>query len=232
MSQALHKTILLIFLTYCSHGNIQCWWFDIMPIKNIIQEDPSIQYQKCFDPVPFHFQEFPLSINPSSHPNQGYFDETFILSIPHGTVQSTNGFTIINNHFIDEMIWKKFMHNLQLVQQRHYQPQRIPGRVAVITQPAYSNYFHWLTEMLCRLALLEISGMEYDYLYTPLDRFYIKETLDLWGVPTEKILAPISHYTYVQADTLIVPSLVSNSSLQSVYSVSYTHLTLPTICSV
>ncbi|MCX5923340.1 MAG: glycosyltransferase family 61 protein [Candidatus Dependentiae bacterium] len=217
MSQKNYTKILLIFLTSFSHLKINCWWFDILPIKQIIQENPSIKYTKCFDPVDFNYAEFPLSLNQSWHPNKGRFDETFVITIPNGTLQSKNGFTVINNHFIDEMIWKKFMHNLQLVKQYNYKPQYFAKRVAVITQPAYGNYFHWLTEVLCRLALLEISGEPYDYIYTPQDRAYIKGSLDLWGIPQEKILTPSNDDTYLQAKEIIIPSLVSNSSLNSIY---------------
>jgi hypothetical protein len=217
MLQKNYAKILLIFLASLSHLKINSWWFDILPIKQIIQEDASIQYKKCFDPIDFNYAEFPLSLNQSWHPNQGRFDETFVITIPNGTLQSKNGFTVINNHFIDEMIWKKFMHNLQLVKQYNYKPQYFAKRVAVITQPAYANYFHWLTEVLCRLALLEISGEPYDYIYTPQDRAYIKGTLDLWEIPQEKILVPSNDGAYIQAKEVIIPSLVSNSSLNSVY---------------
>jgi len=213
----LQKKSLLTTLLLLTHAQSFSWWFDIKPIKEIVQEDPSIQYQKCFDPVAFNYTEFPLSTNPANHPNQGSFDETFIISIPNGTAQSKCGFAIINNCFISEMIWKKFMHNLRLVQHQKDLPQHIAGRVVVITQPAYHNYFHWLTEVLCRLALLDMTNTEYDYVYTPYDRDYIKGTLDLWGIPPQKILTPKNDSAYIQADTLIVPSLVSNAKPSSVY---------------
>ena len=212
-----HKTyakLLLTFLAFFYNTGLQSWWFDIMPIKDIIQENPSVQYKKCFDPVDFSYTEFPLSINPSWHPNQGRFDETFIITVPGGTLRSKNGCTVINNHIISEMIWKNFIQNLK---QYDDQPQRFSGRVAVIAQQAHFNYFHWLTEVLCRLALLEISDEPYDYIYTPQDRDYIKGTLGLWGIPQEKIITPLNDSSYIQADTIIIPSLVCNTILKSVY---------------
>lgn len=205
IKHTLFFAVTLLFTT-STYSN---FWFEIMPVKKLMQQNPSIQYQKCFDEVPFAYKPFPLSINPANHPSQGYFKETFILTIPNGTVQSY-GLILTNNKFIEELIWKGWTHNLAHVQKfQSNQITRVPGRVAVIGQAASGNYWHWLTEVLCRLALLELQGIEYDYLYVPYNSHFMQETLKLWGIDPKKIIVAQNNLC-IQADQLIVPSMVSN----------------------
>lgn len=201
-----------IFFLFCIITNAFLYtnfWFDIVPVQTLLKKNLQIQYQKCFDSVPFSYQPFPLSINPANHPNQGSFQETFILKIPNGQVQGY-GMVLIDNQFIQELIWKGWQHNLAQVQKfENDQMYYVPGRVAVIGQPAFTNYFHWMTETLCRLALLEMSGVEYDYLYVPCSNHFMIESLQLWGVDLNKVIVAQSDIC-LQAQELIVPSMVSN----------------------
>lgn len=200
--------ILFLTLLQTSPLLFSYFWFDIVPLQKLLEKNPQIQYHKCFDPVSFSYKPFPLSINPAMHPHQATFQETFILKIPNGQVQGY-GMVLVNDQYIQELIWKGWPHNLQLI--KKYNPDQIsyiPGRVAVIGQPAYTNYFHWITEILARLALLEMAGIEYDYLYVPNDRPFIMQTLMLWGIDMKKIIVAQCDIC-LQAQEIIVPSLVS-----------------------
>lgn len=188
--------------------------FTIISVKDLIQKYPTIGYQKCFGALPFNYQPFPLSINLNGHPCSGTFLESFVLTIPNGKVQSENGWTPIDHYYIKELVWKTQDWHLQFVKTiPKSKIQRVHGRVAVITQPCYFQYFHWITEILCRLALLELCNIEYDYLYVTHHALFMKETLELWGIPTEKIISPTSDTFCIQADQLIVPSIPSTSDL-------------------
>jgi hypothetical protein len=205
------KQNLFIFITIISSYLQANWWFEIVPLQKLLQENPMIQYRKCFRETAFSYKEFPLSFNQQTQPSHGFFQETFVLTIPNGKVQSY-GLVTINNQFIQELIWKNLEHNLVYLEKlNETKLVKIHGRIAVIGQSSYHNYFHWLTEVLCRLALLELAGIEYDYLYVPQNSSFMKETLSLWGINPEKIIAPYAN-TYIQADLLIVPSMVSNVS--------------------
>ncbi|OGB86046.1 hypothetical protein A3J41_01185 [candidate division TM6 bacterium RIFCSPHIGHO2_12_FULL_38_8] len=206
---------LILNLILLSTSTISPWWFDLLPVQELIKQNPAIQYQKCYDQFPFTYQSFPISINHAGHPSHGFFHETFILTIPNGTVQAY-GLVLANNKFIKELVWKGWEHNLAHVQKfANHQIMRIPGRVAVIGQAAAHNYWHWTSEILCRLALLELQGIEYDYLYVPYHLPYMKETLELWGIDPKKIIAARDNLC-IQADHIIVPSLVSNVSFGGV----------------
>ncbi|MBP6892494.1 glycosyltransferase family 61 protein [Candidatus Babeliales bacterium] len=200
---------------------INSWWFNLISVQDLITQNPTILYQKCFDKFTFNYQTFPLSINPEIHPNQGSFLETFILKIPNGTVQSY-GTVIVNNQFIQEFIWKGFVHNLNnITQLSDNQLIQVQGTIAVLNQTACQNYWHWVTETLASLALLELQNIEYDYLHIPQFSHFMEETLKLWGIKSEKIInADI--YPFCTADQLIIPSLVSNISIGSVWFACYT----------
>lgn len=199
-------------------------WFDIKPLNFILQNNANITYEKCFDRVYFNYKQLPFSINPAQQPNQGFLNPTFILKIPNGMVQGFGGTVLIDNHFIDEMVWRKLYDKcLDILEVGQENIKKISGRVAVISQPAYENYFHWTTEVLGRLALLEMFNIEYDYLYVPQDSKYMKETLHLWGIPEEKIIAPTSNEFVVQADEVILPSLVANTNHGFRHLVNYIH---------
>ncbi len=216
-------SIFIIFISLII--NLQAnFWFEIAPLQNLLQKYPDIEYIPCFSETCFEYNPFPLSINQANHPNIGSINQTFILKIPNGTVQSSWGEVLIdNNSYIQEMIWKNNWGILNnITQHNKSKVVHIPGRVAVITQFAFYNYFHWLTEILARLALLELQGIEYDWLYVPQDSKYMKTSLELWGINTSKILSPTKD-TIITADEIILPSLTANVSFGNALYSAYVH---------
>jgi len=220
--KAIKKIILFfIFNTFFLQAN---FWFKITPLKKILEQYPDITYIACSQEHFFEYEPFPLSINQANHPNIGSINPTYILKIPNGTVQSTWGEVLVNNDtYIQEMIWKNnwgILNNIKEYDSKNI--IHVSGKVAVITQFAFYNYFHWLTEVLARLALLEIQGIEYDWLYVPQDNKYMKTSLELWGIDTNKILSP-SKDTIITADEIILPSLVANVSFGNALNAAYVH---------
>ncbi len=201
-------TSLLFVITHTVYTN---YWFDIVSLQKFSQSHPEVEYIPCSDETYFEYTPFPLSINMSHHPNIGNFDKTYALKIPNAQIQSRYGFVTYKNQFIEEFIWKKISIHLRHLQQiPSDQVISIPGKVAVISQLAYFNYWHWISEVLCRLALLEMQNIEYDYLYVNQDSKFMRDTLELWGISKEKIIAPTSDDFAIKADEVILPSLVSN----------------------
>jgi hypothetical protein len=167
----------------------------------------------CTPSALFEFKPFPLSIDQSRQPFRGFLFPTFIVTIPNEIVQGMNGLVLIDNQCIDEMIWRDCPNTYLVAKPIHNQNiLRIQGKVAVITQPGYDNYFHWHTELLSRLALLDMQGVTYDYVYAPQRSKFMKDFLKMWGIPESKIIAPTSEDFAVQADEIILPSLVCNSN--------------------
>lgn len=199
---------LLIIVTHTISSN---YWFNVINLQKFLQKYPEVSCTPCFDELFFEYTEFPLSINPANHPNIGNFDKTYILQFPNAQIQSHYGFVTYQNQFIQEFMWKKMERHLQLIYKiPHDKIIPVPGKVAVISQLAYFNYWHWLSEVLCRLALIEMENIEYDYLYVNQDSKFMKETLELWGIPAHKIINPTTNEFCIKADEVILPSLVSN----------------------
>lgn len=180
----------------------------------LAKAEDNIKYTACKKQAPFNFEPFPLSVAEKFQPHQGSFNETFILTIKNGRVCTSAGWVIINNNLIQELIWKNKQLGLKHFQNTAFENvKKITGRVAVITQRGDTCYFHWITEVLGRLALLEMSGIEYDWLYVSTKKPFMKESLALWGVDLNKIIEPTDDTIYIEAEELIVPSLVSKVSV-------------------
>jgi hypothetical protein len=205
-------------------------WFQIESLQEILEQNLQIdsclqnpiQYKKLVDRFYFNAPEF--SIAPT-FPRAGYFDELFMLLIPDGRVQGRRGHILINNKMIEQFVWDQRYDLLlqDMSAQQQLRIQKVSGRVAVIAQFGYNNYFHFLNEILGRLALLEIHHIEYDWLYVPVEMPYIKELLQLWGVDPVKIISPQDDIFCLEADELIVPSLLSNTSAGHNHAGSFIH---------
>jgi tetratricopeptide (TPR) repeat protein/capsular polysaccharide biosynthesis protein len=87
--------------------------------------------------------------------------------------------------------------------------ESIDGTVALLSGLAGHVYYHWMFDILPRIASIERSGIDLDridwFVVNNLDRPFQKETLNFLGIPTAKILAS-DRFTHIQARELIVPS--------------------------
>ena len=173
----------------------------------------NITYQKCHDTEQLNFNPFPIEYQPDHQSANPTIAETFILTIPNGCAYGINGIIITENQVLTDLIWsynakhKAILGNLDLAILP--QPTKINGRVAVIAQAGSLCFYHWMAEVLGKLALLEMHNIEYDYLYVPQIKPYMKESLKIWGIDMRKIIQPSKKNEYIQADELIVPSHVN-----------------------
>lgn len=200
-------------------------WFKINPLQDILEKKQNILYTKVISKLDFDAPEFVIS---PKFPHKGYFEELFILSIPQGVVQGEMGYVFINNQLPDEMARGDRFECLQNIPKiKGDNIQKVSGRVAVIAQHGadkrYANYYHWVCEVLGRLAMLEIAGIEYDWLYVAMPKRFMKETLKLWNIDFSKIIEPTDDYFCIQADELIVPSMVINTSVGHVHAGNFQH---------
>ena len=209
--KALCCTIFLFSQSYTSD-----YWFKITPLENILYAHPEIQYISCMKKNTMSFKIPPFHGGENAHPTEITFDETFVLKVPNGKTYSHFGWFIIDNMFPEELIWKKMPWNLIFVDPiDNCNFKKISGRVAVLGQLAYFNYYHWIHDVLCKLALLELFNIEYDYLYVPANSKFMSETLQLWVIDEHKIIQPFDDTYAIQADELIIPSMVNNYDSKS-----------------
>ncbi len=185
--------------------------FKPIALQEVLSKHPEIGYQKCCDAMSFSFEPFPLSYRADGQPCQGVFEELFILDIPQGQVCCADGYVVVDDALIEELTWKDYTSGAYKFDkisfgELHYQS----GRVAVLAQRGCDCYYHWFGEVLGRLALLEMHNVAYDWLYVPCHKPYMKATLELWGIDMERVIDTTGKTHYVQAERLIVPSLVAN----------------------
>lgn len=185
--------------------------FKITPLQKVLEQHPEITYQKVYDETPFVIP--PFQICPSM-PHKGTFKELFILNIPNGIMKSYDGHIIIDNGFIQELVWGD--NNLCLIPHntQEINPSsiiQIPGKVAILSQIGSMNYCHWLLEILGRLAILEINNIEYDWICVSDNKPFIKKILELWGIDPSIVINPVDQNFTIQAENLIIPSLVTRT---------------------
>ncbi|EAW33937.1 tetratricopeptide repeat protein [Lyngbya sp. PCC 8106] len=100
--------------------------------------------------------------------------------------------------------------NHQVFQQQNLPPIKlVKGSVAVLSGLSGHIYFHWMVDVLPRIELLrksEIKLEEIDwFLVNSYQLPFQRETLNILGIPTEKILES-DRDCHLQAEQLIVPS--------------------------
>lgn len=208
MKKGLQKILIICTIIIQNHSINS---FKITPLKKILETHPEITYQKVYEPTPFEIP--PFQICPSM-PHKGIFKELFILDIPDGIMKSYDGHVMVDHGFIEELVWGDnnlclIPHNTQEIDPHTI--MQIPGKVAVLSQIGSLNYCHWLLEILGRLAILEINKIEYDWICVSDNKPFIKKLLELWGIDPTIIINPIDQNFTIQAEHLIVPSLVTRT---------------------
>ena len=87
-------------------------------------------------------------------------------------------------------------------------PELIHSRVALLSDRSANNYYHWMNDLLPRLAVLRESGVDLQ----SIDRFVVrslrkpfqKETLASFDIKGERLIRNLEQ-TYIQADELFIP---------------------------
>jgi len=91
--------------------------------------------------------------------------------------------------------------------------EKIEGSVAVLTGLSGNVYFHWMIDILPRIALLDQAGINPETLngiwINQVNQPFQEETLKILGISTEKIIASDNH-PHIQAEQLIVPSFAGH----------------------
>lgn len=207
------KKHITIFFLACSYMQIQAW--NIISVQELLQKRPDVTYTKCHDAQPFEYKPFPISRFPELQPNKGLLAETFIVKIPNGQVYSWRGIVKVDDDIIQDFFtqYHSLEYAKQIAQKISWQNhKKIKGKVVVLTTLYENVYFHWMYNVLGRLALLDLKNIAYDWIYVSSDKPFMKETLKLWGVDPAKIIEPFGDNVRIEADELIVPSLVGTTS--------------------
>jgi hypothetical protein len=82
-------------------------------------------------------------------------------------------------------------------------PTFVPGRVGVLAARGDVSYYHYLTDVLPRLALVEQHA---DMLYMPASLPHQQQLIELMGIAKERII-DADQVRHLKAETLVVPGL-------------------------
>tara|TARA_R100000027_G_scaffold61041_3_gene52145 strand:- start:9366 stop:10484 length:1119 start_codon:yes stop_codon:yes gene_type:complete len=145
--------------------------------------------------------------------------ECFVARVRNGRVLSDRGTVLTPDHKLlfdvsNQMSVRRDFSKVHLHQanRRNVFPpiQSIEGTVVVLAVAAGGNYFHWLTEALPRICLLEKSGLgslsDVDSFVINSGPPFIAESLEILGIETGRCIAA-DWNTHIEARELWVPSL-------------------------
>lgn len=190
--------------------------FNLLSVDNLLQIYPQIEYIKCFDKQTFAYDPFPISKFPKSQICRGELVESFIIKIPQGKVSKNNGVVLVDSkNIVLECLPDDSIETLK----KHVSKEsfntcyKVSGTVAVVSCYWSGCYFHWITEVVARILMLQEKNISYDWIYVPDYKPFMKETLELVGIDTKKILKPEGMYSHIQADMLVVPSYPANKHI-------------------
>lgn len=225
-----------IFFLYCSPINSILQSIKQVSATEFAQQNPKAQILQCTKNYSFNFQEYPLYQEhaPIRFPQKGVFQDTYIVSVPNGIVDlyedrywGVAGLVFINGYFIKECqiknispFWygKTDTINIDATQIQI----TIEGSVAICWHLFPQCYGHFILDVLCQLALLEIYDVKYDYLCIPYSHKFMQDLLDLWGIEEDKII-PYMNNIQITAENIILPTAVT----QTPQIIPFTNYTMP-----
>lgn len=138
-------------------------------------------------------------------------DEGFVAVVPEGRVWGEAGCVItpIGKILWDvSREWDASPDKHSIFQQATFPPvERTDESVAVLAKIGSSNYYHWMFDVLPRIHLLNLSGIEVDKYIVPHPlALFQYETLSILGVNRDRLIEVDSHF-HLQASRLVVPAL-------------------------
>ncbi len=208
-------------------------------IKEVTATEFALQNQgtqlvQCTKNHAFNFQAYPLYQEHTANrfPHKGVFQDTYIISAPNAVADlyedkywGVPGLVFINGYFIKECqiknispFWYGKTNTININSTQT--PLTIEGSVAICWHLFPQCYGHFILDVLCQLALLEIYGVEYDYLCIPYSHTFMQDLLNLWGIDENKVI-PYTANMKIFADTIILPTAVTQTP-QIVFFTNYT----------
>jgi capsular polysaccharide biosynthesis protein len=102
-----------------------------------------------------------------------------------------------------------------LLRPRLPKARRVRGRVLTLAASMGDNYYHWMTEIVPRIRLVEEELSRADHIVVQSALPFQRECLEAAGVPLDRVVPPVRRM-HLLADELVVPSLVPGVRRESV----------------
>jgi len=172
-----------------------------------------------YTPAPFAFKQEPEWFCKISG--------AYVLELENASIYSHHGIVLCDKQIYQDSLWAwsplyKSPHDIFPLPSIEY----CDKTVATIALEGWNNYYHWMTEILPRIHLLQQTNAKYDLLYiAPLNYHYQKDTLELLGVNLEKIIIA-EPKTHIQPKKLIFPSQTARSCVIPLWVIEFLQNTL------
>lgn len=156
----------------------------------------------------------PLTLDDNYHPTfletPIQFSETFVAIVPNSRiwVDFYTSAIITSDH---QLVTDVSIGNSALIATSDKLPPitNIEGTAACLAIRYSSNYFHWMFDLLPRIELLRLSGIDLNsinnFIINNYDYAFQKETLNSFGVNEDKIIYN-GDYSYIQVNQVLIPS--------------------------
>lgn len=206
----------IVFLSF--HSFVHSTMITQIALSKFIQKYPAIKHIQCTQKMHVEMNRFPLfsTTEEKYFPSKVNFLPISIIEVPKGLAYfDVNGYVFLNNCFIKEMQIKhlNFFNNRESIEVfTGNNGIKVKGRVAIISHLYPYCYGHWIFDVLGQLALLEMHNIAYDYLCVPYYKPFMKESLELWGIDSSKII-PLTLKTSLLADTIIMTTPVTQTDV-------------------
>lgn len=90
-------------------------------------------------------------------------------------------------------------------------PKRVQGDVVLLGARGTNNYYHWMTDILPKLAVLKQCGFEWDkttrFVFRNVSKLFQIRTLELLGISRSQCLQTCNGNEYIYARRIIIPQL-------------------------
>jgi capsular polysaccharide biosynthesis protein len=142
---------------------------------------------------------------------------SFTAKLNSSRVWGRNGTVIGSGDYFIRDVSREFNKGLNIEHSIYYTVKQVKsklfkGNIAVIGTAGANIYYHWMLDILPRLALISkiIPLDSVDYFITEFTQLpFQTETLDKVGIPVHKIIPSNENWNFhIKAETLLVPSLV------------------------
>ncbi|PKG22762.1 glycosyltransferase family 61 protein [Niallia nealsonii] len=168
----------------------------------------SSYYKEMFDEEIIEVP-IPKGVNPPNWGAYRKFTKAFVATIDNGSIWKDNfNFFVVtpDKKLLCDLVFEGWWDN--------FIPNNMPestlniSSATILTGSATNNYYHWLFDILPRIHLIKLNGMEVEkYVFEKLKWPIQFETLEKLGIPQKKILQIESPNSHIKADKLIVASI-------------------------
>jgi capsular polysaccharide biosynthesis protein len=135
--------------------------------------------------------------------------QSHVVAVPHGIAWSRGAHLTADGRLIDPLsVGMNLSMDRWLVKRQRFFPkiQRVPGTVISLSTDGHNNYYHWMLDLLPKLFIAIATGFNRGTLYLGASAPFQRETLELLGLPSARIL-DCNVLPFLQADELVVPFL-------------------------